>query len=121
MEMQNEVTTRKNRTYLVPAYDVSKEEEAIILRIEMPGVDSDNLDITVENNQLFVTGHREEPQQAGTRLVRERRHGDFRRVFTLDDTIDPEGITAEMSNGVVLMKIGFKAAAKPRKIKVKAG
>lgn len=119
--MQKEATTRERKVYLTPAYDVSKKGEAIVLRVEMPGVDSDSLDITVENNQLLVTGQREESKPSGTYLVRERRHGDYRRVFTLDETIDPEGISAEMVNGVVSLQIGFKESAKPRKIEVKAG
>ncbi|TVR67414.1 MAG: Hsp20/alpha crystallin family protein [Spirochaetaceae bacterium] len=118
--MQKEVTKSTNDTWLVPAYNVSKEDESIILRIEMPGVDKDNLDITVENNQLFVTGHREEKAPEGAWLIRERRRGNYRRVFTLDDTTDPEAISAEIAHGVVTMRIGFKATAKPRKIEVKA-
>lgn len=121
--MKTDVTTQTQdqRSYLLPAYDVVKEEDAILLRIEMPGVEKDALDITVENNQLYVTGNRSQPEHGGSWLVRERRHGAFRRVFTLDDTIDPEAINAEISHGVVLLRIGFKAAARPRKIEVKAG
>lgn len=118
--MRNEGTMKETRSWLVPAYNVHKEEDAILLRIEMPGVDRENLEITVENNQLFVTGYRDQSTPEGTWLVRERRRGDFRRVFTLDDTTDPEAITAEIAHGVVTMRIGFKAAAKPRKIEVKA-
>ncbi len=118
--MEKDVATREKRTFLVPAYNVNREDDAIVLRIEMPGVERDNLEITVENNQLFVTGQRPEPEKTGTWLVRERRWGDFRRVFTLDDTIDPDAINAEISNGVVTMRIGFRASAKPRKIEVKA-
>lgn len=119
--MRTDVTTGEKKSYLIPAYNVSKEKDEIVLRLEMPGVERDTLDITVENNQLLVTGHREAPAAEGNWLVRERRWGDYRRVFTLDDTIDPEAIKAEMSDGVVTMKIGFKAAAKPRKIEVKTG
>lgn len=118
--MQNEVARNDQRTFLLPAYNVHKEDDAIILRIEMPGVDRENLEITVENNQLYVTGHRVDTQESGSWLVRERRRGDYRRVFTLDDTTDPDAIDAQMAHGVVVMRIGFKAAAKPRRIEVKS-
>lgn len=119
--IENTEKLQGNRSWLVPAYDVSKEEDAIVLKIEMPGVDRDNLDITVENSRLYVSGHRgDDGHHEGRWLLRERRHGDYRRVFTLDETADPDSISAEIVNGVLTMRIGFKAAARPRKIEVKS-
>lgn len=110
--------TTQNRS-LVPAYAVRDEKDAVYLSIEMPGVERDNVDITVENNQLMVRGHRE-TEETGRYHIRERRTGDFFRSFTVDDTVDTENIEAKMENGVLNLKLGMKEHAKPRKIEVKA-
>jgi HSP20 family protein len=107
----------QNRT-LVPAYAVRDEKDAVYLTIEMPGVDKENVDITVENNQLQVRGTRN-TEESGRYHIRERRSGDFVRSFTVDDTVDTDHIDASMEHGVLRLKLGMKEHAKPRKIEVK--
>lgn len=111
-------STTNNRS-LVPAYAVRDEKEAVYLTVEMPGVGKDDIEITVEDNQLQVRGKREE-HSAGRYHIRERRVGDFFRSFTVDDTVDTEHIEATMANGILSLKLGMKEHAKPRKIEVTA-
>lgn len=131
--MKNEVQNRdtreidKNRSEeaqrprrrIYPAYEVWEEKGAIHLRLEMPGLERDNVDITVENNQLTISGSRPDWSVEGRVLVRERRVGDYYRVFTLDKTVDTEAINAVMKDGVLDITLGFAKEAQPRKIEIK--
>lgn len=105
---------------LLPAYDVCESGGKISLRIEMPGVDRESVEITVENNELLVVGRRGPREIDGRYLVRERRSGDYRRVFTLDDTVDSSSIRADVKEGVLVLEMGLKEAAKPRRIEIRS-
>ena len=101
--------------------NICEEQGSIILRLEMPGVKKDGVDISVDNNQLTVTGTREIPEAEGKYLMQERRLGDFYQAYTIDDTIDREKIEAELTNGLLTVTLHIKEAEKPKKITVKAG
>jgi HSP20 family protein len=92
----------------------------ILLRLEMPGVSRENLEIDVDASELCITGRRAEPRGEGTFLVRERPRGSFRQVYTLDDTIDPAKIDAVLEAGVLNLTLHRKEAIKPRKIAVRS-
>jgi len=96
----------------------------ILLRLEMPGVSRENLDIDVDASELCITGRRAVPRGeqhgGGTFLVRERPRGGFRQVYTLDDTIDPAKIDAVLEAGVLNLTLHRKEAVKPRKINVRS-
>ena len=96
----------------------------ILLRLEMPGVSRENLDIDVDASELCITGRRAVPRGeqhgGGTFLVRERPRGGFRQVYTLDDTIDPAKIDAVLEAGVLNLTLHRKEAVKPRKITVRS-
>lgn len=111
----------ERRPKILPAYDVWETEGKIMLRVEMPGLERENVDITVDNNQLIISGQRPDWNVNGTFLVRERRFGDFHRVFNLDETVDTDSIEAEMSQGVLTLHLKIKEAAQPRKVQIKAG
>ncbi len=131
--MKNEVQTRESRDIdksrseetqqprrrIYPAYEVWEEKGAIHLRLEMPGLERDNVGITVESNQLTITGSRPDWSVEGRVLVRERRVGDYYRVFTLDKTVDTEAINAVMKDGVLDITLGLAKEAQPRKIEIK--
>jgi HSP20 family protein len=131
--MKNEVQTRENkdvdtsrqnetarpRRKIYPAYEVWEEKGAIHLRLEMPGLERDDVDITVESNQLTITGSRPDWSVEGTALIRERRVGDYYRVFTLDKTVDTDNINAVMNNGILELTLGLAKEAQPRRIQIK--
>jgi len=91
----------------------------LVLRLEMPGVARENLEIDVDSGELSITGRRALPRSAGTYLVRERPQGSFRQVYTLDDTIDPAKIDAVLETGILTLTLHRKEAVKPRKIAVR--
>jgi HSP20 family protein len=109
--------TRRPRIY--PAYEVWEEKDSFRLRLEMPGLTRDDVEITVESNQLVIQGRRPDWTVGGTVLLRERRVGDYYRAFTLDKTVDTEAITATMKNGILDISLGLAKEAKPRRIEIK--
>lgn len=108
----------EKRNYRNPVTDICEEEGKVLLRVEMAGVEKLNLDIQVDNDQLVIEGKRGDILPDGQYLVRERSMADYRKVFTLDETIDREKISASMENGVLNLELQLKEAVKPRKIAI---
>ena len=100
--------------------DIKDEEGKIVVRIEMPGVPRENLDVKVEGDKLIIHGRKETRENGGTFLVREIREGDYHQEFTIDDTIDRNSIGASLENGVLHLALGLKESEKPRKIEISA-
>lgn len=103
-----------------PLSTICECEGEVQMRVEMPGVAKDGLDIQVDNDQLRITGTRKEPAPEGRYVLRERPRGSFFHAFTLDETIDRNKIEATMEKGVLTLKMRLSEAAKPRKIEVKS-
>jgi len=107
----------------IPAVDVIEEDNRYVLHADVPGVDPNDIEITLENSVLTVRGHRQatrEEEQKGFRRV-ERTYGTFFRRFTLPDTADAEKISAESKNGVLELVIPKQEKTQPRRITVKGG
>ncbi len=107
----------------IPPVDVYEDEHAIILKMEVPGIDQKDIDIRLENNVLSVRGERkfekDEKEENFHRV--ERRYGSFTRSFTLPNTVDMENVNADYENGVLKVKLAKRAEAKPKQIKVNIG
>jgi HSP20 family protein len=107
----------------VPPVDVYEDEHSIQLKLEVPGIDQKDLDVKVENNVLTVSGERKfekEEKEENFRRV-ERRYGSFARTFTLPNSVNPEDVSADYNNGVLKIRLGKRAEAKPKQIKVNIG
>ncbi len=104
--------------FVMPAASVTEDGERYLLELEMPGVDKEGLDISVENNELTITGRRSLPQIEGTCIHRESRPENFRRVFELDPSIDTSKIGAKIEQGVLMLTLPKAEQVKPRKITV---
>jgi HSP20 family protein len=104
----------------IPAVDILEDENQLVLRADIPGVDLSKIDIRLENGTLTLKGQREfERQDDKTGYHRvERHYGQFARSFTMPETVDPEKVTAEYKNGVLQISLGKKEVAKPRSIQV---
>ncbi len=105
----------------VPTFDVKETNEAFVVRADLPGVDENNIDISVHNGVLTVAGARqaEERKEGESFSLYERQFGSFSRSFALPDTADAERIEAKLANGVLELSIAKRAQAKPRKIELK--
>jgi HSP20 family protein len=104
----------------VPAVDIYENEHSITLKLEVPGVNQNDIDVRLENNTLTVRGERkfetEEKEENFHRI--ERRYGSFSRSFTLPSSVDPEKVKADYKDGVLNIELAKRAEAKPKQIKV---
>jgi HSP20 family protein len=103
-----------------PLCNICEEDGKVILRLEMPGVDKDNLDIKIDNDQLFIEGKLAKEEVSGEYILRERRETDYFQKFTLDQTVDRNKIDASMEKGILSVTLHLKDEVKPRKIEVKS-
>ena len=118
-EASNPVTS--NVAWL-PSVDVSEEENRFVLQVDLPGVDSKNIEITAEKGVLTIKGERKSESkktEAGYERV-ERVAGTFLRRFTLPETAQADGITAKQANGVLEVSIPKQAQVQPKRIEVQA-
>ena len=107
----------------VPPVDIYEDEHSIQLKLEVPGLDQKALDVKVENNVLTVSGERKfekEEKEENFRRV-ERRYGSFTRSFTLPNTVNADDVSADYNDGVLKIRLGKRAEAKPKQIKVNIG
>jgi HSP20 family protein len=107
---------RPERAYLTPGVNIYEGKDGYVLEAEMPGVSKDGLEITLEGNEITITGHRKNETAPGTPLIRERGHADFRRVFELDPAIDTAKVSAKMEQGLLRLTLPKSERVKPRKI-----
>src|SRR5947207_1997003 len=105
--------------YVAPVSSVIEDGDGYSLQVEMPGVNKEGLEISVENNELTIVGRRSLPVINGTLMHRESRSEDFRRAFDLDPSIDTDKISAKIDHGVVTLTLPKAEQVKPRKIAVK--
>ena len=107
----------------VPPVDISEENDAIRITAEIPGVNPDQVRISVEGNVLTIGGTKEQRSEERTERVHryERTYGAFERTFTLPGTVDPEKIQAGYENGVLTVTLPKVEKAKARQIEVKVG
>jgi HSP20 family protein len=113
-------TSRPNSAFS-PAFEVKETSEAFVLKADIPGVAETELDISVHNNVLSVSGSRqaEERKDGEAYALYERQFGSFTRSFQLPELADGERIDANLQHGVLTLTIGKRAEAKPRKIALK--
>ena len=106
-----------------PAVDIYEDEHKIVLKVEVPGMKQEELDIRLENNTLTVRGERkfekEEKEENFHRI--ERRYGSFYRAFTVPNTINTDAVRADYDAGVLRIELAKRAEAKPKQIKVQVG
>lgn len=102
---------------IAPPVDIYENEEEILLVADMPGVDPDHIDVRLEQGQLDLEGKQAPPQDQAESLPPVV----FARSFRVPDTVDPEGVVAELRSGVLNIHLKKSEAAKPKRIKVSAG
>src|SRR5580700_3816269 len=107
----------------IPAVDVYEDEKKVVLKLEVPGIEEKDLDVSVEKNTLTVKGERkfekEEKEENFHRI--ERRYGSFYRAFTLPSTVDTEHVGASYNAGVLKLEMTKKPEAQPKQIKINVG
>jgi HSP20 family protein len=117
-EQRPATASQQAREYVSPEVNIFETKEGYVLEAEMPGVNKEGLEITLEGNEITIVGHRKDEVVTGSPLFRERAVADYRRVFELDPAIDTAKITAKMDQGVLNLTLPKSEQVKPRKITV---
>ena len=123
----NEVLERtgeeSNLTAWAPSVDIYETEHELVVKADLPEIDTKDLDIRVENNILTIRGERKFEKKVNEEnyLRVERSYGSFARSFTLANTVNSEAIKADYQNGVLTLSIPKREEAKPKQIKVNVG
>ena len=116
----NDADSQLTTAAFVPAVDIYEDEKKVMLKLEVPGIDEKDLDVSVENNTLTVKGERkfesEEKEENFHRI--ERRYGSFYRAFTLPSTVDTEHVQAKYNAVVLKLELLKKPEAQPKQIKI---
>jgi len=110
-------------TQMAPPMDVYRRGDEFIVELDVPGIDSSAIDITVERSMLTVSGEIDplHDQDADEVLVCERPHARFRRQVYLGESLDTEKISANFDNGVLRITIPASREMQSRRIEVQGG
>ncbi len=106
-----------------PAVDVRETKDDLVMLVELPGLDIEDVSVSVEKNVLTISGEKKKTLEEGDDdsqyHVVERYHGRFERNFQLPQTVSAGKIDAQLKDGVLAISLPKVEAAKPRKIEVK--
>ena len=108
----------------MPAVDIVEKPQALIVSAELPGMLAKEVDVSVDDGVLTISGEKEEKKEEGAEdsqyYLFERRYGSFRRSFTLPNAVDVEKISAEFDNGLLKITLpkSENVKAKGKKITV---
>ena len=114
---QQQGVARKT-SYFTPLANIFETKDGYVLEAEMPGVNKEGLEITVENSELTIFGRRSDAAMTGDVVYRESRDLDYRRAFDLDPSIDTAKISAKIDSGVLTLTLPKTESVKPRKISI---
>ncbi len=124
VQEKKELTSKEEKTmparYYVPNADIFETDEALTVLMEMPGVEKKDVSINLENDVLRVEGKIDFSKYEGLEPVyAEYNIGHYARAFTLSNKIDPDGISADLGDGVLTLTLRKAKEAIPRKIPIK--
>ncbi|HSR50171.1 MAG TPA: Hsp20/alpha crystallin family protein [Acidobacteriota bacterium] len=102
-----------------PAVDVSEDTDALVFTAELPGFAKGDIDISVEDGVLTLSGERTQERKDEEYHRIERSYGRFERSFTLPRNIDPDKISANLKNGLLVLTLPKREEAKPKQIDIK--
>jgi HSP20 family protein len=109
----------------VPPVEMATEGGDVVISLELPGVEVEDVDIEVADGRLSISGERKDrwEDSRGKVLVREVRYGAFRRTFQLPEGVTADQVEAEAGNGILRLRVRnvTRPVEPPRKIKVKGG
>ena len=134
MSIQNEINRLFGRTYAggesaagtpgawMPPLDIYETKDKFVVTVELPGVEPDDVDVSVEDSTLTIRGERKLYQEVDEDSFHrvERRYGAFARSLALPQTANAEGIEASFDRGVLTVEVPKAEEAKPKRLPVKA-
>jgi HSP20 family molecular chaperone IbpA len=128
MATQTDLVNRSNgrieavqqRETIAPVVDVYENADDLLLLVDVPGVTNDGVDVQLDKGQLTILAKRCE-DAPGALLAGEYRSCDYLRVFSVPQGIEPSKIDAQLSGGVLRLRLPKSDSVKPRRIEVKQG
>ena len=119
--LADELDRSVNRPSAMPM-DAYRRGNHVVAQLDVPGVRAEDLDVTVERNVVTVKAtRRPDLAEDDERIVGERRHGDLVRQLMLGDMLDPQRLEADVTDGVLTLRIPVAETATPRKVEVGTG
>lgn len=124
VQEKKELASKEEKTvparYYVPNADIFETDEALTVLMEMPGVEKKDVSVNLENDVLRIEGKIDFAKYEGLEPVyAEYNIGHYARAFTLSNKIDPDGISADLADGVLTLTLRKAKAAIPRKIPIR--
>ena len=105
----------------IPAADIYEDEREYMLALDLPGIDRERLDVSLDEGRLVVRGERAAPAEGlGVRRA-ERPHGRFVRSFSLPDAVERERITADYKDGVLALHLPKRADRQRGRVRIDIG
>jgi len=102
--------------------DAIRREDDVLLRFDVPGIDPDSIEVTVDRGVLTVGARRTEELAEGEKpYIRERATGTFSRRLYLGETADADNIEADYNDGVLTVRVPLAEKARPRKVEIRTG
>jgi HSP20 family protein len=101
-----------------PLADISETDDSYVIEVDLPGVTKDQLNVELNDRELVITGEIAEPKEEGKRRRRSRRTGRFEFRTSLPGDVNPEGVSASLSDGVLTVRVPKSEAAKPRRVEI---
>jgi HSP20 family protein len=118
-ELESAGETTVQARYFIPPADIFETDEELTVVLEMPGVARDSVSADIENDKLTIEGRLDFTKYEGFEpLYTEYNIGHFKRSFVLSNKIDQDKISADLNDGVLIVKLPKAEAVKPRKIAV---
>jgi len=113
--------TREEQRYLAPPVDIYETEEGLCVTADLPGVDSKDVEVRVDNGILTMSGRVTAAAATSDALHEEFALGDYFRQFRLNEEVDQGRISAELKQGVLRLLLPRRAETQPRRIDVQVG
>ncbi|MFW5784184.1 MAG: Hsp20/alpha crystallin family protein [Spirochaetota bacterium] len=117
---KQDVQQAPERRTVRPVGTICEENDAVVLRLEMPGISKDGIDVNIDGDTLWVYGQRRGYAEDVSYVNHERLDTDYRAAYTLDERVDRDKVDAKMENGILTVRLHLKEEVKPRRIEVKA-
>ena len=112
---------RRRSSQTVLAFDAIRDEDEVVIYFDVPGITAEDLDVSVERNELTVTAIRRWEEDDRQILATERPQGVFSRRLMVSDAVDTEGLRADLRDGVLIISIPVAERSRPRRVDVQVG
>lgn len=115
-------TLQRHRMEFIPDFEIKETKDGYLFKADVPGVKVSDLDVSLSNNQLTISGKRESEKEetTDTYYACERSYGSFSRSFTMPEGADASAVSADLKDGVLAVSIKKKPASQPKKIDIKS-